>query len=106
MNVCVQEVFTKVIAAGIYPKQTAFMCPALTTAYRTNVIEWDEFEAAKSAIKEYIGHLNGAPECGGGTLAGALTIAFGHVYVTPSTCLNIYFDWASRPMLPQGEECV
>lgn len=102
MSVDVQEVFNKVIDAGLYwgagGAGCSYMCNALRGAAReAGVISQDEFNAALDEVQQYVACL-----AGDGDPQRALAGVF-HLYFDSSAYLDgdfteLYRDWANRPM--------
>lgn len=107
MSVDVQEVFNKVIDAGLYGGAggagCSYMCNALRRAAReAGVISRDEFVVTLQAIDEYIGLIY---DIGGFDMAYALYASrLGNPdgLIPSKWCVlhgvKFYRDWANRPM--------
>ena len=101
MSVDVQEVFNKVIDAGLYwagEDSSRHMCLALRYARDAEVITCEEYAAAGEAILEYMHSIDPAASA----LAGALGRKFLGALTTPAmregNLTELYRDWANRPM--------
>jgi hypothetical protein len=88
MSINVQDVFTKVMNAGIYSEgQQELMCHALQQAAYDGVITEAEWCAARGEINGYLR--------GFGSLGGFLDKNGHPFYFTDR--LAIYLDWANKP---------
>ena len=85
----VQNVFDKVIQAGIYKEEYSLMCNALRRASVTALITPEEFHFARSEIQNYLGAF--------GSLGGFLNFK-GRPHEFADR-LAIYKDWANKPNL-------
>ena len=102
MSVDVQEVFNKVIDAGLYgTPDKEYMCHAIEAAREAGVISQDEFVVTRQAIDEYMGLIHET----GGSLAHALYASrLGNPagLGAPKWCvlhgIAFYLNWANRPM--------
>ncbi|CAK24974.1 hypothetical protein [Pseudomonas phage LKA1] len=101
MSVDVQEVFNKVIDAGLYwagEDCEQFMCHALWRALTLHIISHDERTAAGEAIREYVHSIDPLAHA----LVGALGRKLRHALTTPAmregNLTELYRDWANRPM--------
>jgi hypothetical protein len=101
MTVNVQEVFNKVIDAGLYwgdGDGEQFMCHALWRALSLRIISPDERMVAGEAIREYMHSID--------PLAHALVVPLRrellHALTTPDmregNLTELYRNWANRPM--------
>jgi len=100
----VQEIFIKVIDAGIYPDND-FMCLALSWAERRGLITSAEQYVATVAIEDYLLNL-----CGRNGATGTLLRAIHDGGMIPSRFeystsdwaqfygVEIYLNWAKRPI--------
>lgn len=82
-----QEVFNKVIEAGLYNEKDGLMCHSLKAAARQGTITAEEFVAAKGEI---LGYLKGF-----GSLGGFLAYKDQPYHFTAR--LAIYTNWANKP---------
>lgn len=101
MSVNVQEVFNKVIDAGLYwadEGSEEYMCHALQGALRQRIISHAECTAAEEAIQEYMHSIDPLAHA----LVGALGRKLRHALTTPAmqegNLTELYRDWANRPM--------
>lgn len=101
MSADVQEVFNKVIDAGLYwagRDSRGFMCHALQYAYSWRIISRAECTAAQEAIWEYMSSIDPLEHA----LVGALGRRLPHALTTPAmregNLTELYRDWANRPM--------
>lgn len=101
MSVDVQEVFNKVIDAGLYWGDEGceeFMCHALWRALALRIISPDERMVAGEAILEYMHSIDPLAHA----LVGALSRKFRSALTTPTmregNLTKLYRDWANRPM--------
>lgn len=98
----VQEVFNKVIDAGLYwgagEDSRDYMCHALQGALRQRIISHAERTAAEEAILEYMHSIDPLALA----LVGALDRNLRHALTTPAmlegNLTELYRDWANRPM--------
>lgn len=104
MSVDVQEVFNKVIDAGLYwpgedPQEfQEFMCHALARARNSGVITRMEHNAAQEAIWEYMHSIDPMAYA----LIGMLSRKLRSTLTTPAmrkgNLTELYRNWANRPM--------
>lgn len=101
MILYVQEVFDKVIDAGLYwadEGSAEYMCHALQGALRQRIISHAECTAAEEAIQEYMHNIDPLSHA----LFGALLRNLRHALTTPAmregNLTELYRDWANRPM--------
>ena len=101
MSVDVQEVFNKVIDAGLYwggEVSPVYMCNALARARRGGIITLYEQVAAREAIEEYMHGI----DPGAHALVGALSRKLRGALITPAmrkgNLTALYRNWANRPM--------
>lgn len=101
MELDIQNIFNKIIAAGLYGstneslKRSTYMCQALYIGYKQSVINIKEYHYAKKVISDYLE----TSRCG--FLHRALQL-----YDLPAGFpdrLAIYMDWRNRPKL--GKQC-
>lgn len=98
MTTDVQEVFDKVIDAGLYwayEDSHEFMCHALRSAYRLRIISPVERTVAEKAIQTYMHSIDpDAPALVGALSRSALTTPAMRV----GNLTELYRNWANRPM--------
>jgi hypothetical protein len=82
----VQEIFNKVIEAGLYNEKDGLMCHSLKVAARQGTITAEEFIAAKGDIQSYLK--------GFGSLGGFLDYK-GRPYSFEAR-FAVYKDWANK----------
>ena len=82
----IQEVFNKVIEAGLYNEKDGLMCHSLKAAARQGIITAEEFIAAKGEITTYLK--------GFGSLGGFLD--YKSQPYNFETRLAVYKDWANK----------
>lgn len=90
----VQNVFDKVIEAGVYGESTdVLMCKALKFAKAASIISDEEFVLANAEIRKYLS--------GFGSLGGLLANKERDWSFTAR--LAIYKDWANKPKFKVGD---
>lgn len=92
----VQETFNAVIDAGLYGDGNPWMCHALDDALAAKIISEDDWREALAEIKSYLEPSRSL------SLNGHLALMHRSVYYAKEhTNLNIYRDWANRPVNPE-----
>ena len=90
----VQNVFDKVIEAGLYGETTdVLMCKALRFAKAASIVSEQEFNLANVEIRKYLG--------GFGSLGGLLSNK--EQDWSFAGRLAIYKDWANKPKFKAGD---